>query len=63
MRFWTASAVRHVSAFLRDQRGGTSIEYGLIGVGITATIAVIYFSISDEVAALFADVAEKTKGP
>lgn len=46
-----------------DQRGSSSIEYGLIAVAIAGGIAVTYFSVAGEVSALFEGVADDVKGP
>lgn len=43
--------------FCADDKGATSIEYSLIGAGISVVIAAIAFTIGDEVLALFASAA------
>lgn len=45
-------------AALRDERGATAMEYGLIGVGIALTLVVATFALGDEVVGLFGDIQE-----
>lgn len=58
-----ADTIRNLRGFIGDQRGSTSIEYGMIAVAIAAGIAATYFSISGEVGTMFDDVSESMKGP
>lgn len=43
---------------LRDERGATAMEYGLIGVGIALTLVAATFALGDEVVGLFGDIQE-----
>ncbi len=47
-----------VFSALRDTRGATAMEYGLIGVGIALTLVVATFALGDEVVGLFGDIQE-----
>ena len=46
-------------SLLRDQRGATAVEYGLLITGIAAVIAVVVFSFGDNVLDLFNDTCDK----
>lgn len=49
---------RRGMAALRDERGATAMEYGLIGVGIALTLVVATFALGDEVVGLFGDIQQ-----
>lgn len=44
---------------LQDRKGTTAIEYGLIAAGIGVAIAVIVFTMGEDLAALFTTISEK----
>lgn len=50
---------RLVVQFLRDRSGATSIEYGLIAVGIVGAIIATVYTLGTKVQELFALVNER----
>jgi pilus assembly protein Flp/PilA len=42
-----------IKAFARDERGATSIEYGLIAAGIGVAVITLVGQVGDEIRALF----------
>jgi pilus assembly protein Flp/PilA len=42
--------------FMRDDKGATAIEYGLIAAGIAVGISVVVFAFGDQLVALFEDM-------
>ncbi len=47
-----------VARFLRDPRGVTAVEYGLIVGAISAAIIGVVFLIGDDIAAMFQQIAD-----
>jgi pilus assembly protein Flp/PilA len=47
--------------FFRDDSGATAIEYGLIAAGISVAIAVVVFSVGDELFSTFTSVETQLK--
>jgi pilus assembly protein Flp/PilA len=45
-----------IIGFIRDERGATAIEYGLIAAGIAVAIMVTVFALGDDLDSLFSDV-------
>ncbi|CEJ16197.1 Flp/Fap pilin component [bacterium YEK0313] len=50
---------RLATLFLRDRSGATSIEYGLIAVGIAGAIVAVVYSLGTKVQELFALINER----
>lgn len=50
---------RLITQFLRDRSGATSIEYGLIAVGIVGAVVVTVYALGTKVQELFALVNER----
>ncbi len=48
-----------LSAFRKDERGATAIEYGLIAGGISLAIVTAVFLFGDELSGLFDTLADK----
>jgi pilus assembly protein Flp/PilA len=46
-------------AYLRDTKGATAIEYGLIAAGIAVAIVAVVFLVGDELDLTFTTVQEK----
>ena len=42
-----------------EEKGATAIEYGLIAAGVSIAIAVIVFTVGDDLEGLFSDVSDK----
>lgn len=56
------SKIKHVGmAFLRNERGATAIEYGLIASGLVMLIILSIRSVSGEVAGTFQATASELK--
>lgn len=51
-----------VQKFIRDERGATSIEYGLIAAGIGVALVSLVSSIGGEISNLFDGVFDKLHG-
>jgi pilus assembly protein Flp/PilA len=49
---WSAS-MRHVIAFLKDERAATAIEYGLIATGIAVAIIPVLTGVGTKTKAVF----------
>jgi pilus assembly protein Flp/PilA len=45
-----------MTTFVMDRDGATAIEYGLIAAGVSIAIAVIVFTLGDEVSGTFGEV-------
>ena len=54
-------AMRHVIAFLRDERAATAIEYGLIATGIAVAIIPVLTGVGSKTKAVFAAVQTALK--
>jgi pilus assembly protein Flp/PilA len=46
--------MRHVIAFLRDERAATAIEYGLIATGVAVAIIPVITGVGSKTKAVFA---------
>ncbi len=46
-----------ISTWPSDEHGATAIEYSLIAAGVALAIAVVVYTLGDEVLALFEEVA------
>jgi pilus assembly protein Flp/PilA len=53
--------MRHVIAFLRDERAATAIEYGLIATGIAVAIIPVLTGVGTRTRAVFAAVQTALK--
>tara|TARA_R110002167_G_scaffold96935_3_gene256386 strand:+ start:400 stop:609 length:210 start_codon:yes stop_codon:yes gene_type:complete len=56
VHFRALAAYRGALNALRDRRGATAMEYGLIGAGIALTLVVATFALGDEIVGLFGDI-------
>ena len=45
-----------IQQFIRDERGATSIEYGLIAAGIGVALITLVGQVGDEIHTVFSDV-------
>jgi pilus assembly protein Flp/PilA len=50
------SLKNRVASLVKEDKGATAIEYGLIAAGVVIAIVAVIFSIGDELARLFGDV-------
>ena len=50
-----------LGAFLRCDRAATSIEYALLAFFLAASIAAIYFAISDEIERLYMFILDESR--
>ena len=48
--------------FIRNDKGATAIEYGLIAAGIAVAIAVVVFALGSQLNVLFNDILTKISG-
>ena len=48
-----------INKFLRDERGATSIEYGLIAAGIGVAVITLVSEVGGEIQTLFANLKSK----
>ena len=51
-----------IRAFLRCERGATSIEYGIIAAGVSIVISALVFAIGGSMEARFQDVVDALTG-
>lgn len=51
-----------ITTWAMDDDGATAIEYGLIAAGVSIAIAVIVFTLGDEVSGTFGDVTTALQG-
>jgi pilus assembly protein Flp/PilA len=49
-------------AYLAQEDGATAIEYGLIAAGVSVAIAVVVFTLGDQLEALFTSISDKLGG-
>ncbi len=50
---------QHVLAVIKDRKGVTALEYGVLAAGIIAVIAAIIFTIGTNLSTIFTDVDSK----
>jgi pilus assembly protein Flp/PilA len=60
-RLWSSSSMRHVIAFLRDERAATAIEYGLIATGIAVAIIPVLTGVGSRTKAVFTTLSAALK--
>jgi pilus assembly protein Flp/PilA len=46
-----------ITTWAMDDEGATAIEYGLIAAGVSIAIAVVVFTLGDDISATFGDVS------
>ncbi|MGF1620843.1 MAG: Flp family type IVb pilin [Rhodomicrobiaceae bacterium] len=51
-----------IQQFLQDERGATSIEYGLIAAGIGVALITLVGQVGQEITAIFTDVRTQLEG-
>jgi pilus assembly protein Flp/PilA len=54
-------SLRHVIAFLRDERAATAIEYGLIATGIAVAIIPVITGVGSKVKTVFTTIQTALK--
>ena len=54
-------SLRHVIAFLRDERAATAIEYGLIATGIAVAIIPVITGVGSKTKAVFPTIQAALK--
>lgn len=50
---------QHVLAVLKDRKGVTALEYGVLAAGIIAVIAAVIFLIGSNLSGIFVDIDSK----
>lgn len=51
-----------IQKFLQDERGATSIEYGLIAAGIGVAVITLVGQVGTEVQSIFQDILTRLEG-
>lgn len=51
-----------IQKFLQDERGATSIEYGLIAAGIGVAVVTLVSEVGTEVQSIFQDILTRLEG-
>jgi pilus assembly protein Flp/PilA len=54
-------SMRHVIAFLRDERAATAIEYGLVATGIAVAIIPVLTGVGSKTKAVFTTIQTALK--
>jgi pilus assembly protein Flp/PilA len=48
-----------IKKFVRNEKGATAIEYGLIAAGIAVAISVVVFTVGSDLVTLFSNIGTK----
>lgn len=51
--------ISKIKALMKNEKGATAIEYGLIAAGIAVAISVVVFTVGSDLASLFSSVGTK----